>query len=55
MNEMSKECFVCGNTNEEEIEYKTVIIDDGWKEVKKKVWVCKDEDDCGMRMFGNKD
>jgi hypothetical protein len=54
MNEMTKECFACGNTNEEEIEYKTVFIDDGWKEVKKKVWVCKDQDDCGMRMFGYK-
>jgi hypothetical protein len=54
MNEMTKECFVCGNTNEEEIEYKTVILTDEWKEVKKKVWVCKDDDDCGMRIYGNK-
>ncbi|MBP1948286.1 hypothetical protein [Virgibacillus litoralis] len=34
---MTEECLVCGNTNEEEIEYKTVIIDDGWKGVKKNV------------------
>lgn len=39
---MSIECFVCGNTNEEEIEYKTVYLDYGFNEVKKKVWVCID-------------
>lgn len=54
MNEMAEECFVCGNTNEEEIEYRTVILDDGLREVRKKEWVCKDEDDCGMRIYGNK-
>lgn len=43
--------FCCGNTNEEEIEYKTVLIGDSWKEVMKNFWVCKDQDDCGMRMF----
>jgi hypothetical protein len=51
---MTTECFTCGNKKEEELEYKTVILDDCWKEVKKKVWVCKDQYDCGMRMFGNK-
>lgn len=51
---MTEKCFVCGNTDEEELEYKTVYLDDGFKEVKKKVWVCIDTDDCGMRMFGNK-
>lgn len=49
-----EECFTCGNTNEEDIEYKTVYLSDGYKEVKKKVWVCKDQYDCGMRMHGNK-
>jgi hypothetical protein len=38
--------------NVEEIDYKTIILDDGWREVKKDVWVCNDEDDCGMRIYG---
>lgn len=54
MNEMTKECFACGNANENELEYKKVSLDDGWKESKKYVWTCKDPDDCGMRMFGPK-
>ena len=29
MNEMTRECYECGNTNEEEIEYKTVTTDEG--------------------------
>jgi len=49
---VTRECFVCGNTNEKEIEYKTVILDDGLKEKTKKVWVCKDDIDCGMRIYG---
>lgn len=51
---MAKECFACFNTKEEEIEYRTVFLDDGWKEVQKEVWVCKDENDCGMRSHGYK-
>ncbi|SES88617.1 hypothetical protein SAMN05421676_10220 [Salinibacillus kushneri] len=50
---MTEECFVCGNTNEEEIEYKTVYLDDGFSgEVKKKVWACIDQEECGMRVYG---
>ena len=26
---MARECYECGNTNEEEIEYKTVTTDEG--------------------------
>ncbi|HWL23358.1 MAG TPA: hypothetical protein VNR38_06350 [Ureibacillus sp.] len=51
---MAEKCFVCGNTNEEEIEYKKVYLDDGWKEVSRYEWVCIDDDDCGMRIYGNK-
>ena len=52
---MTKECIKCGNTNEKEIEYKTLIFDDGWKVTKKKnAWVCKDQYDCGMRVYGPK-
>ena len=51
---MTEQCFVCGNSKEDEIEYKRVTLDRGWKEVKEMAWVCKDLEACGMRMYGNK-
>lgn len=48
---MAKECYECGNTNEKEIEYKTVTTDegDGFNEKKIKLWSCKDNDACMVR------
>lgn len=52
MNEMARECNDCGNTNVEEIEYKTVITDEGdGNEKKIKLWLCIDSDDCEMRVY----
>lgn len=49
---MARECYECGNTNEEEIEYKTVITDEGdGNEKKIKLWLCIDNDDCEMRVY----
>jgi hypothetical protein len=52
MNEMARECYECGNTNEEEIEYKTITTDEGdGNEKKIKLWLCIDNDDCEMRVY----
>lgn len=51
MNKMARECYECGNTNEEEIDYKTVTTDEGYgiNEKKVQLWLCIDNDDCEMR------
>jgi len=50
---MTTKCYECGNTNEEEIEYKTVTTDegDGMNEKKIKLWLCIDNEDCETRVY----
>lgn len=43
---MKKECMICGNTNEDELEEITLHSDEDGNDAQEKQWFCKEDEPC---------